>query len=36
VSAQFGVRAEDMPYADTWYVKQLPAMVSIWLSQYEV
>jgi hypothetical protein len=35
-SAEFGVRAEDMPYTDTWYVKQLPAMVSIWLAQYTV
>jgi hypothetical protein len=35
-SAQFGVRAEDMPYTDTWDDDDIPAMVSIWLVQYAV
>jgi len=35
-SAQFGVRAEDMPYTDTWDDDDIPAMVSIWLAQYAV
>jgi hypothetical protein len=34
--ASFGVRAEDMPYTDTWDDADIPAMVSIWLAQYEV
>jgi hypothetical protein len=35
-SAQFGVRAEDMPYVDTWEDTDIPGMVNIWLQQYEV
>jgi hypothetical protein len=35
-SAQFGVRAEDMPYTDTWDDADVPDMVNIWLAQYEV
>ena len=35
-SAQFGVRAEDMPYTDTWDDADIPDMVNIWLAQYEV
>jgi len=33
-SAQFGVRAEDMPYTDTWDDADVPDMVNIWLAQY--
>jgi hypothetical protein len=35
-SAQFGVRAEDMPYTDTWEDSDIPDMVNIWLAQYAV
>lgn len=35
-SAQFGVRAEDMPYIDTWDDADVPDMVNIWLSQFAV
>jgi hypothetical protein len=35
-SAQFGVRAEDMPYIDTWEDSDISDMVNIWLAQYEV
>jgi len=35
-SAKFGVRAEDMPYVDTWDDADIPDMVNIWLAQYEV
>jgi hypothetical protein len=35
-SAQFGVRAEDMPYTDTWDDADVPDMVNIWLAQYAV
>jgi hypothetical protein len=35
-SAQFGVRAENMPYTDTWDDADVPDMVNIWLSQYAV
>ena len=35
-SAQFGVRAEDMPYTDTWDDSDIPDMVNIWLAQYAV
>jgi hypothetical protein len=35
-SAQFGVRAEDMPYTDTWDDDDIPAMVNIWLNQFVV
>ena len=35
-SAKFGVRAEDMPYTDTWDDADIPDMVNIWLAQYAV
>lgn len=35
-TAQFGVRAEDMPYTDTWDDSDVPAMVNIWLVKYAV
>jgi hypothetical protein len=35
-SAQFGVRAEDMPYVDTWDDADIPDMVNIWLTQYAI
>ena len=35
-TAQFGVRAEDMPYVDTWEDNDIPTMVDNWLKQYEV
>ncbi len=35
-SAQFGVRAENMPYVDTWDDADIPDMVNIWLAQYAV
>jgi hypothetical protein len=35
-SAQFGVRAEDMPYTDTWEDSEVEGMVSEWLKQFEV
>jgi hypothetical protein len=33
-SAEFGVRAEDMPYVDTWDDADIPDMVNNWLAQY--
>jgi len=35
-SAEFGVRAEDMPYVDTWDDADIPDMVNIWLAQFAV
>jgi hypothetical protein len=35
-SAQFGVRAEDMPYTDTWDDADVPDMVNIWLAKFAV
>ena len=35
-SAEFGVRAEDMPYVDTWDDADIPDMVNIWLNQFVV
>jgi hypothetical protein len=35
-SAQFGVRAEDMPYTDTWDDADIPDMVNNWLAQFIV
>jgi len=35
-SAEFGVRAEDMPYVDTWEDADVPDMVNIWLAQFVV
>ena len=34
-SASFGVRAEDMPYADTWEDSDVEGMVLTWLTQFE-
>ena len=34
--AQFGVRAEDMPYTDTWDDADVPDMVNVWLAQFAV
>jgi hypothetical protein len=34
-SAQFGVKAEDMPYADTWEDSDVEPMVVEWLTQFE-
>jgi hypothetical protein len=35
-SAQFGVRAENMPYVYTWDDADIPDMVNIWLAQFAV
>ena len=35
-TADFGVRAEDMAYLDTWDDDDIPAMVNNWLIQFEV
>jgi hypothetical protein len=34
-TASFGVRAEDMPYSDTWEDSEISGMVDTWLTQYE-
>jgi len=34
-TASFGVRAEDMPYKDTWEDSEIAGMVDTWLTQYE-
>ena len=34
-SAKFGVRAEDMPYTDTWEDSDVESMVLKWLTQFE-
>jgi hypothetical protein len=34
-SASFGVRAEDMPYTDTWEDSDVEPMVMEWLKQFE-
>jgi len=34
-TASFGVRAEDMPYVDTWEDDDIPTMVDNWIKQYE-
>ena len=34
-TATFGVRAEDMPYTDTWEDAEVPALVDEWLKQFE-
>jgi hypothetical protein len=34
-SAQFGVRAEDMPYIETWEDSDVEPMVLEWLTQFE-
>jgi len=33
-TASFGVRAEDMPYVDTWEDSDVQGMVENWLTQY--
>ena len=33
-SASFGVRAEDMPYKDTWEDSEVEGMVVEWLTQF--
>jgi hypothetical protein len=33
--ASFGVRAEDMPYTDTWEDSDVEFMVMEWLTQFE-
>lgn len=35
-TAQFGVRAEDMAYIDTWDDADIPDMVNNWLIQFEI
>lgn len=35
-TADFGVRAEDMPYTDSWEDADIPTMVNTWLVQFEV
>jgi hypothetical protein len=35
-SASFGVRAEDMPYTDTWEDSDIEPMVVEWLKQFEI
>ena len=35
-SASFGVRAEDMPYVDTWDDADVPNLVNQWLTQFIV
>lgn len=35
-TASFGVRAEDMPYVNTWEDDDVQGMVDIWLVQFEV
>jgi hypothetical protein len=34
--ASFGVRAEDMPYTDTWEDLDVEPMVNDWLRQFEI
>jgi hypothetical protein len=34
-TASFGVRAEDMPYKDTWEDSEIAGMVDTWLTQFE-
>jgi len=35
-TAEFGVRAEDMSYTDTWDDADVADMVNIWLAQFAV
>jgi hypothetical protein len=35
-TATFGVRAIDMPYADTWNDDDIEGMVNKWLIQFEI
>ena len=34
-TAKFGVRAEDMPYSDTWEDSDVEPMVMQWLKQFQ-
>jgi len=34
--ATFGLRAEDMPYVDTWEDTDVPNMVNNWLNQFAI
>lgn len=34
-TASFGVRAEDMPYVETWEDSDVETMVLTWLTQFE-
>ena len=35
-TASFGLRAEDMPYVETWEDTDIEIMVNNWLTQFEV
>ena len=35
-TASFGLRAEDMPYVETWEDTDIETMVNNWLTQFEV
>jgi len=35
-TASFGLRAEDMPYVETWEDSDVEGMVNNWLTQFEV
>ena len=35
-TAEFGVRAENMPYTDSWDDADVEVMVQTWLIQFEV
>jgi hypothetical protein len=35
-TASFGVRAEDMPYVDTWEDSDITDMVNNWLAQFAI
>jgi hypothetical protein len=35
-AAKFGVQANNMPYVDTWDDSDIPGMVNIWLTQFEI
>lgn len=35
-TAEFGIRAEDMAYVDTWDDADIPAMVNAWLAQFAI
>ena len=35
-SAQFGVRASDMPYIETWHDEDVEPMVVEWLTQFAI
>jgi len=35
-TAKFGVIAENMPYVNTWDDNDIPDMVNIWLTQFNI